>query len=427
MTGSCRVQSFPSVFLIVSTLLWCYKTTSLSVAPMHPSRSPTFRDLQKCITPEQMLHNVGAHLPCGTPNEGILSLSSTLLVRLSKQMVYLDNQSKYSAIQQDDQTKINRTEKKNDSTCRTEYQDWSWSPLPTVVQALVSNGSWEASATTIEAVIEGTKGAAILQRLCPHLSIDVWQPLIDKWQTVSEKRTCNLLPHQLSGLKWAMDSFQIVAKTEHTDLLPLSFQEAYDALNLPFCIRPGAMNHIDDLTVPDLLDQVDFQVDTIRTTSNKIVPERRETAWQGDEAIAPFQYSGKSMPRQPWSPLVQSVRDSLHQQTGMYYDGCLLNHYPDGGSGMRYHIDPDQGTLWDYSTSVVSIGATRRFSFREIQPESSPQSKPHVFTLFQGDCTEMFGDCQTRFQHMVRTAEISDEDAARASLVFKKTWRTTAI
>ena len=92
---------------------------------------------------------------------------------------------------------------------------------------------------------------------------------------------------------------------------------------------------------------------------------------------------------------------------------------------MRYHIDPDQGTLWDYSTSVVSIGATRKFSFRELVPESSPESKPHVFTLFQGDCTEMFGDCQTRFQHMVRKAETSDESAARASLVFKKTWTTT--
>ena len=90
---------------------------------------------------------------------------------------------------------------------------------------------------------------------------------------------------------------------------------------------------------------------------------------------------------------------------------------------MRYHIDPDQGTLWDYSTTVVSIGATRKFSFREIQPESSPPTKPHVFTLFQGDCTEMFGDCQTRFQHMVRTAEISDDHAARASLVFKQTWK----
>jgi alkylated DNA repair dioxygenase AlkB len=44
-----------------------------------------------------------------------------------------------------------------------------------------------------------------------------------------------------------------------------------------------------------------------------------------------------------------------------------------------------------------------------------------VFVLFQGDVTEMFGDCQSRFQHTVKTAEGKNEMAPRASLVFKKT------
>jgi alkylated DNA repair dioxygenase AlkB len=44
-----------------------------------------------------------------------------------------------------------------------------------------------------------------------------------------------------------------------------------------------------------------------------------------------------------------------------------------------------------------------------------------VFVLFHGDVTEMFGDCQLRFQHTVKTAEGKNEMAPRASLVFKKT------
>jgi alkylated DNA repair dioxygenase AlkB len=99
---------------------------------------------------------------------------------------------------------------------------------------------------------------------------------------------------------------------------------------------------------------------------------------------------------------------------------------------MRYHIDPDQGTLWGYETAVVSIGATRRFAFRSTEndtttdtqtpsSESNSNCKPHTFILMNGDVTEMFNDCQERFQHTVKTAENKEERAPRVSLVFKKT------
>jgi alkylated DNA repair dioxygenase AlkB len=210
------------------------------------------------------------------------------------------------------------------------------------------------------------------------------------------------------------------------------------------------------------------------------------------------------MERMPWSPLVRQIRDGLLALSSScgtrstagrdaiqlpfdtfttttatassscstrwtpsqcYYDGCLLNLYPDGGSGMRYHVDPDQGTLWDYETAVVSVGASRRVAFREIQQSSSlpttssssppstttkprqlgdtpwtttyntttitaavtkhrPSSKPHTFVVLHGDVMEMFGNCQSTYQHTVKTAEDKSEVTPRVSLVFKKT-RTT--
>lgn len=388
---------------------------------------PTFADLQKCITPEQMLQTVGANLPCGTSKNEILVLSSTLLVRLSKHVVGLDNCHQFSP------PATNRGVVVAASVLSSppEYQDWSWDPLDTIVEALISNGSWDSTPATLDAAVEGTKAAAILARLCRDRTVATWDPIIQQWHAASDTLSSDLLPHQLSGLKWAFDCLQLAGAVSDPDLvvsLPSEIQVAYESLELPFRIRPGAMDYNGlDLTVPTLLEQVDFQLDTIKTTSNKVVPERRETAWEGDETVAPFEYSGKSMPRRSWSPLVKAVRDHLHEQTGVYYDGCLLNHYPDGGSGMRYHIDPDQGKLWDYCTAVVSVGATRKFAYREIpqnessSSSSSPNNKPHVFTLMQGDCTEMFADCQTRFQHTVRTAETPNEESARASLVFKKT------
>ncbi|KAL3893762.1 MAG: hypothetical protein SGARI_007957, partial [Bacillariaceae sp.] len=199
---------------------------------------------------------------------------------------------------------------------------------------------------------------------------------------------------------------------------------------LPFCIRPGFLGSksvLADFDSPndavlEFVNQVDFQSDTIKTTSNRLVKERRQTAWQGDGNVAPFAYSGKSMPRMDWSPMVEAIRDDLHQYTSQYYDGCLLNYYPDGESGMRYHSDPDQGDLWGYETAVVSVGATRRFAFRAIDTNNDSKNRtPHSFLLFNGDVTEMFGDCQQRYQHTVKTADTKKEQSSRVSLVFKKT------
>jgi alkylated DNA repair dioxygenase AlkB len=65
------------------------------------------------------------------------------------------------------------------------------------------------------------------------------------------------------------------------------------------------------------------------------------------------------MPTRPWSPVVRAVRDLLAENTGQYYNCCLYNLYSDGGSGTRYHADPDKGTLWDHDTAVLSVSATR--------------------------------------------------------------------
>jgi len=240
------------------------------------------------------------------------------------------------------------------------------------------------------------------------------------------KKDHTMQPHHLSGLQWAFDGLSLGTSSE-TFRMPHDLAEALDKLNLPFRIRPGflKLNMRDDdpasglsLTVSALQSEVSFQSDDIVTASTgQRVQERRKMAWRGEPYVPGFAYSGKVMPTQPFSPLVDRVRDILQRHTGIWYDCCLLNLYPDGGSGMRYHVDPDQGLLWDYETAVVSVGATRRFAFRPMEGIMSP----HNFVVMDGDVTEMFADCQTRFQHTVKTAESRNELAPRSSLVYKRT------
>jgi len=283
----------------------------------------------------------------------------------------------------------------------------------------------ESSSADLVCGINGIKAAGVISRLFrlthdESTIADAFAPLI---QSYADVQTDNMEDHHLSGLRWAYDNLALCINGD--DLLPSHINDAYRALDLPFRIRPGLMNTIDELTVSALMSQVDFRADTVRTTStSKAVRERRLTAWEGEsvDTIPGFAYSGKVMETRPFSPLVLSVRDELLRKTAVKYDCCLLNLYPHGESGMRYHIDPDQGALWGHETAVVSVGATRKFAFRTIPglEDARRTSAVHNFLVLSGDVTEMFADCQQRFQHTVKTAENKEEKATRSSLVYKR-------
>ncbi len=391
--------------------------------------------LQSCYNPISILENVAICLNPQVDSSG--ALSSTTLVRLSKQLVSLDNKCN-NIHETDSSVKI------DDIFGEEERQLWD-DGLKNTVACLVSS-DWAESRKSLESVVEGIKGASVISRVLSKyrgpkakysnenddISYSWWKPLVDKIMEEDKRLAATAEPHQLSGLKWSIECFCLSTKDKDLSYqLPPNLQDVYDHLDLPFTIRPGFLTKNSkckggEFTIPSFIDEVDFQTETIQTKSNRAILERRQTAWQGDDGVPPFEYSGKSMERLPWSKQVATARDLLYDETSHYYDGCLLNLYPDGGSGMRYHIDPEQGVVWDYETAVVSIGATRRFAFRSI-PDSSDggngtnNAKPHSFVLMDGDVTEMVRDCQDRFQHTLKTAEFKGESAPRISLVFKKT------
>ena len=488
-------------------------------------------ELQRCFRPEEVLANVGSQVNPTIDPHG--TISSLILVRLSKQLINQNNR-----FHQNNYLDSYNKKKTNYSNTNDNIKSYAvdfpitnattdlWNNVLKQVINTLSKADWASSFKTLDSAVDGTKAAAVLSRLNPTLSQDIWKQLQFTWTRRSKvdisdiNTTTDLVhqlePHHLSGLKWSCDCFQLHQRDVEKEskdykvwTLPPRIQQAYDELNLPFHIRPGYFSsHLleedvkEHFHVPGIVEQVQFQVDEIRTSSNRTVPERRQTAWQGDEHVSAFAYSGKSMKRMPWSPLVRMVRDRLHRQQQQdeisakstskrtnpanpcYYDGCLLNLYPDGGSGMRYHIDPDQGILWDYPTAVVSVGASRRIAFRPIPPltsakttpslqdnemttitsvatkkgkktkrrsnnldqsilpasigsiddsrdknqrvgfsvaSTSSRNLPHTFALMHGDVTEMFDNCQSTYQHAVKTAEDKNETAPRVSLVFKKT------
>ena len=147
-----------------------------------------------------------------------------------------------------------------------------------------------------------------------------------------------------------------------------------------FAHHPGLFS---DLTIEGLVDELgsSLRYDTI-LLEGKEVQESRATAWLSDNG-ATFKYSGKEMEGGPLTPTIRRVRDQLALNQHLYkihYDSCLVNFYPNGKSGMRFHSDPLYAT-WVDQTAVVSIGQTRKFIFRKIDDFS----KRTEFLVTNGD------------------------------------------
>lgn len=192
---------------------------------------------------------------------------------------------------------------------------------------------------------------------------------------------------------------------------------------LPFEVFPGLLlgKETPPLTLAEVQEEVVFRKDQLVTRSGRLVNERRLTCWMADEGIGGFAYSGKIMAPEPFSPGVKRLRDWLYQNLGTWYDCGLLNWYPDGDSACAWHSDPEHGDLWAPASMIVSLGATRRFSFRE-SPTTKGKDRTHDGTTFSfltcdGDGIAMYGDCQDRFQHCVHRDDTCCHP--RASIVFK--------
>ncbi len=234
--------------------------------------------------------------------------------------------------------------------------------------------------------------------------------------------------------------------------------------------------------IDELKDAIPFQFDTITTRTGESVKERRGTAWLAENGIGALAYSGKLMPPNPLSPIVQDVMRDIENvvlddditsltQFDNYFDCALCNFYPDEESACKFHTDPEHGSFWERLTCVVAAGEERRFAFRPIpgiatwnyneqvfikneqkEKQNTPNiqsnkrkgskkktknngpigsnghdqesNSPAVVHLFQGDVVKMWGRCNDDFHHAVYTAEydfdINSPREGRVSLVLKR-------
>lgn len=115
----------------------------------------------------------------------------------------------------------------------------------------------------------------------------------------------------------------------------------------------------------------------------------------GDSKSPLFSYD--SMPSFNWasSPAIEAIKTILENDLKTHFDYCLAHVYPDGNSCINWHNDKE---ALKSDVVSVSLGATRKFRFREIGQTTGYYKE---FQLNSGDIIHMLEGCQEKFIHCV--------------------------
>ena len=132
------------------------------------------------------------------------------------------------------------------------------------------------------------------------------------------------------------------------------------------------------------------------------VPRRipRLQAWHGD-SDAVMTYSGSRFDPQDWHPTLSHLREQLYELLQVQFNSVLANRYRDGNDSVGWHADNEPELGPQPCIASISLGATRRFSFKQ-KLKSAPRTNKSTsvnIELRHGDLLVMAGQTQRYWHH----------------------------
>ncbi len=162
--------------------------------------------------------------------------------------------------------------------------------------------------------------------------------------------------------------------------------------------------------ITELLKEVNFKNDE-SIVFGKHYCMNRLVGWVGER---PFSYGYAQIKRkaEPWSENVLKLKRLVENATGNQYNSCLLNYYPSGEDGMGWHTDNEKELGKNPTIASLSLGATRKFSFKH----NTTKQKIDVH-LKNGSLLLMTGEIQHFWKHALpKTKKIK---TPRMNLTFR--------
>jgi len=91
-------------------------------------------------------------------------------------------------------------------------------------------------------------------------------------------------------------------------------------------------------------------------------PAPRKYAWMGIPYTSP-NLVGKIVVT-PWTPKAERIKELVEKKVGCTFDSLNLNFYRDHRDSIGLHSDSEREGLWSFPIASVSLGAPRRFKWR---------------------------------------------------------------
>ncbi|MCH2043066.1 MAG: alpha-ketoglutarate-dependent dioxygenase AlkB [Saprospiraceae bacterium] len=155
-----------------------------------------------------------------------------------------------------------------------------------------------------------------------------------------------------------------------------------------------------------------WRQDSIKMYGKELLIPRLQ-AWYGDQS-ARYKYSGILLEPLAWTPTLLELKKRVEKACNTKFNSVLVNLYRDGKDSMGWHSDDEPELGENPVIASLSLGATRRFSFRHRQQKDLAKIR---MDLLDGSLLIMRGKTQHYWQHSLpKTAKKVGE---RINLTFR--------
>ncbi len=160
-----------------------------------------------------------------------------------------------------------------------------------------------------------------------------------------------------------------------------------------------------------LLNNICWENERVVMFGKEIITKRK-VAFYSDSSIA-YRYSSITKIGLPWKDTLITLKNIVESITKQTYNACLLNLYHNGEEAMGWHCDNEKEIVANSSIASLSIGASRKFSFKHKVTKETISIQ-----LGNGSLLEMKGIIQSHWWHALPKSKKITE--SRINLTFRQ-------
>jgi len=165
------------------------------------------------------------------------------------------------------------------------------------------------------------------------------------------------------------------------------------------------------LLYEELLNNINWVNERVVMFGKEIITKRK-VAFYSDESIV-YTYAGKTKIGLHWKDPLILLKNIIESKTKEKYNACLLNLYHNGDEAMGWHSDNEKEIVANSSIASLSIGASRKFSFKHKVTKETISIQ-----LENGSLLEMKGTIQSHWLHALPKSKKITE--SRINLTFRQ-------